>query len=70
MNEQQFKTAITNTNLFKQKPIFSQKILLKYRLNSLYGYFMQAEKYGVSYLQQNPNILRSEVCLIEEIINK
>ena len=70
MNEQQFKTAIQDTQLFKQKPIFSQKILLKYRLNALYGYFMQANKYGIEYLKGNPNILRSEVSLIEEIIKK
>lgn len=70
MNEQDFKTAIQNTKLFKSKPIFSQKILLKYRLNALYSYFMQAKKYGIDYLKQNPNILGSEVCLIDEIINK
>lgn len=68
MNEQDFKTAIIESELFKNKPIFSQKILLKYRLVALYGYYMQAQKHGIKYLLGNPNILRSEYSLIDEII--
>lgn len=70
MNEQDFRTAIKETDLFIAKPIFSQNILIKYRIPSLYDYYLQGKKYRIEYLKQNPNILSSEVSLIDEILNK
>jgi hypothetical protein len=65
-----FKTAIKETALFTAKAKFSQNIILKHRIPALYDYYLQAKKYGISYLRQNPNILSSEVSLIDEILNK
>ncbi len=70
MNQEQFKDAIKQTNVFKSKPIFAQKICLKHRVAEMYVYYEQAKRYGVEYLKQNPNILSSEVGIIEEIIKK
>lgn len=70
MTDQDFKTAVKESKLFKEKAIFSQNIILKYRIPALYGYYLQAKKYGIEYLKGNPNILRSEVELINCVINK
>ena len=68
MTDQDFKTAVKESKLFKEKAIFSQNIILKYRIPALYGYYLQAKKYGIEYLKGNPNILRSEVQIIDEIL--
>lgn len=70
MTEQDFKTAIKETDIFKAKAIYSKNILLKNRVPALYDYYLQAKRYGIEYLKQNPNILSSEVGLIGEILNK
>jgi len=69
MNQDQFKDAVKETAIFKTKPIFSKNIMLKYRIKEMYVYFEQAKKYGIDYLKQNPNILSSEVSIINEILN-
>lgn len=69
MNQDQFKDAVKETAIFKDKAIFSKNIMLKYRIKEMYVYFEQAKKYGIDYLKQNPNILSSEVSIINEILN-
>ena len=68
MTQDQFKEAVKETALFKNKAIFAQKICLKHRVTEMYVYFEQAKKYGIDYLKQNPNILSSEVQIIDEIL--
>jgi hypothetical protein len=70
MTEQDFKTAIKETDIFKGKAIYSKNILLKNRVPALYDYYLQAKRYGIEYLLGNPNVLRSEFNLIKEIIEK
>ena len=69
MNENQLRIAIENTSVFKSFEKFKQGIVLKrlnlIHLNDLYG---QAERLGIDYLKQNPNILQSDFKLIEELI--
>jgi len=69
MTEYDFKEAIKDTYVFNKHPIFKKSILLKYRVPALYDYYLQAKRYGIDYLKQNPNILISEVKLINEILN-
>ena len=70
MTEQDFKEAIKDTLVFNKHPIFKKNILLRYRVPALYDYYLQAKRHGIEYLKQNPNILTSEVKLINEIITK
>lgn len=68
MTQYQFKESVKETALFKNKAIFSKKIMLKYRIKEMYVYYEQAKKYGIDYLKQNPNILSSEVQIIDEVM--
>ena len=68
MTQDQFKEAVKETALFKNKAIFSKNIMLKYRIKEMYVYYEQAKRYGISYLKQNHNILSSEVQIIDEIL--
>ena len=69
MNEHQLKIAIENTSVFKSFEKFKQGIVLRklnlVRLHDLYG---QADRLGIEYLKQNPNILNSDFRIIEELI--
>lgn len=69
MTEEQFKALILQTEVFQQYENFKKNITLKrtnvQRLKSLY---MQAEKYGIEYLKQNPKLMQSDVKLIENIL--
>lgn len=69
MNEHQLKAAIENTQEFKSYPKFKQGIVLK-RLNlvHLHDLYGQADRLGIEYLKQNPNIFHSDFKLIEELI--
>lgn len=69
MTEQDFRTAIQRTPIFKEKAIYSKNILLKYRLPTLFTYYAQAKNYGIDYLRQNPDILRGETAIIEQVLN-
>lgn len=40
MTEQDFKTAIKETDIFKGKAIYSKNILLKNRVPALYDYYL------------------------------
>jgi len=70
MNERDLKIAIENSDCFKNYPKFKQSLVLKRQniihLHDLYG---QASRLGIDYLKQNQNLLKSEILLIEEIIN-
>lgn len=69
MSEQDLKKAIENTSVFKSFEKFKQTIVLKrsnlIHLHDLYG---QADRLGIEYLKQNPNIMKSDFNLIEELI--
>lgn len=69
MDEYQLKKAIENTNEFKSYEKFKQGLVLRRQnlvhLNDLYG---QAERLGIKYLKQNPNIFHTDFKLIEELI--
>lgn len=69
MTEEQFKALILQTEVFQQYENFKKSITLKrtnvQRLKILY---MQAEKYGIEYLKQNPNLMQSDVKLIENLL--
>ena len=68
MTQDQFKEAVKETALFKNKAIFSKNIMLKYRIKEMYVYYEQAKRYSIDYLKQNPKILSSEVQIIDEIL--
>lgn len=69
MDEHQLKIAIQNTEQFRSYEKFKQGIVLRLQnlihLKDLYG---QADRLGIAYLKQNPNILHSDFKLIEELI--
>ena len=68
MTEQDFKTAIKETDIFKAKPIYSKNIMMKYRASFMHTYYMQAVKWDIDYIKQNPNIPREEIAIIEQVI--
>jgi len=69
MSEHQLREAIENTQEYKNYEKFKQGIVLRranlIHLNDLFG---QAQRLGIDYLKQNPNIMHSDVKLIEEIL--
>lgn len=69
MDDYQLKKAIENTQEFKGYEKFKQGLVLKRQnlvhLSDLYG---QAERLGIDYLKQNPNIFHTDFKLIEELI--
>ena len=69
MSETDIKKAIENTREFKNYPKFKQGIVLR-RLNliHLHDLYGQADRLGIDYLKQNPNIMQSDFRLIEELI--
>jgi hypothetical protein len=69
-NEQQFRESLKQTQTFKNFEKFKQGITLK-RSNvvKLYDKYQQAHRYGVEYLKQNPNILATDVKLIDDVLN-
>ena len=68
-NERDFVIAIKNCDTFKKFEKFKQGIILK-RANiiKLYDKYQQAYRYGIEYLKQNPNILQSDVKLINDVL--
>jgi len=69
MSEHQLREAIENTQEYRNYEKFKQGIVLRranlIHLNDLFG---QAQRLGIDYLKQNPNIMHSDVKLIEEIL--
>lgn len=65
----QLKEAIQNSEYFQKYPVYKKNITLQKnnieRLHDLYG---QADRLGIEYLKQNPNITVSDVCLIESVL--
>ena len=68
-NERDFVIAIKNCDTFKKFEKFKQGIILK-RANiiKLYDKYQQAYRYGIEYLKQDPNILQSDVKLINDVL--
>lgn len=68
-NEKDFKEAIKETKTFKDFPKFKQDLVLKTpSIVKLFDKYHQACRYGIDYLKQNPNILESDVKLINDIL--
>jgi len=69
MDEHSLRKAIENTQEYRNYPKFKQGIVLRranlIHLNDLLG---QAQRLGIDYLKQNPNIMHSDVKLIEELL--
>ena len=69
MTDAQFRALIENSEVFKAFGQFKKDIFLKAKvLHRLKDYHHQAEKYGIAYLKQNPNLTTSDVALIESIL--
>lgn len=65
MNKQDFVELIKETDVFKQFPKFKQQLTLsKKNVEDLMELFGQAERYGIGYLMQKPNLQSSTVKLI------
>lgn len=69
MTEAQFRSLLENCDAFKdlenfQKGIYSRPPVVR----RLKDYYQQAERYGIDYLKQNPNLMSTDVKLIESIL--
>ncbi len=69
MNEIDFSKEVKETPTFKQFEKFKQGIVMR-RANTvkLYDKYIQAVKFGVDYIKQNPNNYVNDIKIIEEII--
>jgi epoxyqueuosine reductase QueG len=69
MNEIAFSKEIKETPTFKGFEKFKQGIVMR-RANvvKLYDKYLQAIKFGVDYIKQNPNNYANDIKIIEEII--
>lgn len=71
LTKSDFATAMKETETFAGFPKFKKGIVTAHKnIERLYDYYLQACRYGIGYLKQNPNIFSSDVKMIEEIINK
>lgn len=71
MTDSQFLQHILNSEVYQSWEKFKQIIHSKLsNVHRIKPYYEQAERYGIEYIKQNPNILQSEVKLIEDILNK
>lgn len=69
MTDSQFRALMEASEVFKSFPIFKQNIFLSLKCQKrLKDYYQQAEKHGIAYLKQNPNLTQSDVNLIESIL--
>lgn len=69
MTDAQFRALVEASEVFKNFGKFKQDIFLRPKvLARLKDYHHQAEKYGIEYLKQNPNLTISDVTLIDSIL--
>jgi len=70
MSDSQFLQFMLDSKVFQAWPKFKQNIYSKLsNVQRLKPYYEQAERYGIEYIKQNPNIMQSESYLIENILN-
>lgn len=71
LSEADFAEAVKNSATFKKFETFKKSLTVKrHNMFVLYGKYFQACQYGLDYIKQNPNIMTSEIKLIEEIISR
>jgi len=69
MTEHTIKQEIQQTEMYKGYPIFKQRLILsQINLKRLFNLYGQAERNGIEYLKQNPNLSLSDVNLIKELL--
>lgn len=70
MNRQDLITAIKESKAYAGYENFKKPLVLKPRnidhLHDLYG---QATRLGIAYIKQNPNTMKADLVLLEEIFN-
>jgi hypothetical protein len=70
MTEIAFGRAIKETKTYNSFEKFKQGIIANSKnINALHGKYIQAVKFGIDYLKQNPNIFANDIKMIEEVIN-
>jgi len=70
MNEHQFTEALKHTPTYKSFEKFKQGLTLRRQnISRLFDYYQQAQRLGIEYLKQNPNLFSNDIKIIEEIIN-
>ena len=71
LNKFDFASAIKETKTFDSFPTFKKGIVVAHKnIERLYDYYLQACRYGIGYLKQNPNIFANDVKMINEILSK
>lgn len=69
MTDSQFRALIEASEVFKAFEKFKRDITVKHaNIQRLKVYYEQAEKYGIDYLKQNPNVRVSEINLINSVL--
>jgi hypothetical protein len=69
LNFNDFQKKVKLTETFKNFETFKKNIVINHKnMLRLHDYYQQGCKYGVQYLKQNPNLFRTDVALINEII--
>lgn len=70
LNKFDLPNAIRNTETFRGFEKFKKGLTLRpQNINRLHDYYMQACRYGIGYLKQNPNLFANDIKIIDEIIN-
>lgn len=69
MDINKLKTEIQESAIFKNMPVFKQKLILKQNsMQSLLQLHFLAVKHGIGYLKQRNDLNATEVKLIDEVI--
>ena len=69
MVDHNFKAKVTESEVFKAFPSFKQDIYTNRKvLSRLEDYFGQAQRLGLEYIKQNPNLTLSDINLIKSIL--
>jgi phosphomevalonate kinase len=71
LSEIEFSEAIKRTPTYKGFEQFKQGLVSK-RANimKLFDKYQQACKFGIEYIQQNPNLYANDVNMIEDVLNE
>ena len=66
----QFKEKMIKTDAYLNCPKFKQNLLVKpSNITNMRNFYDQANRYGIEYLKQNPNLSGMDVKIVEEVIN-
>jgi len=71
LSEIEFSEAIKRTPTYKGFERFKQGLTSRRsKILNLYDKYQQAQKHGIGYLKQNPNVFANDINMINDVLNE